>query len=331
MTTGTQADFKIYQEQFFGGMVETLAQFTNTFNGASNNSIRLVVEALKGQYAQESFFKNIVGAVARRDVTSVSAVTDQKLTQDELVSVKLNRKIGPVANTLDAFRKIQASDDDQALSFLLGTQFAKDVQVDYLNTALTALVASTGVSASTKIDVSATGAGTMTTDALVSGLALFGDAARNIVCWVMHSKVYYDLVRAQIAANTLNVSDFNIVTASPVTLGRPVIVTDSAVLVTDNGASPGITEYFTLGLAANGAVITESENRLVTSQLVTGNENIIVRIQGEYAYNLGIRGHKWDVSNGGANPTNSAIGTGSNWDAVMDDIKNTAGVRIKTK
>ncbi len=329
MAIGLQSDFKIYQEQFFGGMVETLAQFTDVFNAAGNNSIRLVTQALKGQYAQESFFKNITGQVARRDPLSTSTLTDTALTMNEFVSVKLNRKIGPVANTLDSFRKIQQSATDQSLSFLLGTQFAKDVQVDYVNTALMALSAAIGAQSALKYTVPASSV--ITTDGLVKGLAKFGDAASNVVCWVMHSKAYYDLVSGQIAANITNVSDYNVATGTPVTLNRPVIITDSTSLVTDDGTSPGNTQYITLGLTQGAATITESEDRMVVSDLVTGKENLVVRIQGEYAYNLGIKGTQWDITNGGANPTNAAIAAGSNWDAVVDDVKNMSGVRILSR
>src|SRR3954470_21630845 len=135
MTVGTQSDFKIYQEQFKGGMGEKLTQVSDAFNAASNNTLQIKPRNIRGQYEQTSFFKLVSGAVTRRDPTSTSSATKLALTQDELASVKLNRKIGQVSNTLDSFRKIgQAGDDDQTLSFLLGGQFAKAVQVDYLNT-----------------------------------------------------------------------------------------------------------------------------------------------------------------------------------------------------
>src|SRR5262245_50036231 len=47
----------------------------------------------------------------------------------------------------------------------------------------------------------------------------------------MHSKPYYDLVQSQINANITGISNFAIAQATPVTLNRPVIITDSSSLV----------------------------------------------------------------------------------------------------
>ena len=55
-----------------------------------------------------------------------------------------------------------------------------------------------------------------------------------------------------------------------------------------------------------------------------------VRLQGEYAYNVGVKGTAWDVANGGVNPDDATLGTGTNWDSVMDDVKDLAGVHIET-
>jgi hypothetical protein len=56
---------------------------------------------------------------------------------------------------------------------------------------------------------------------------------------------------------------------------------------------------------------------------------LVVRVQAEYAYSLGIKGFKYDVANGGANPDATAVGTASNWDKVATDKKDLAGVILK--
>lgn len=330
MSIGLASDFKIYNDQVNGGFVEQLTQVSEVFNGASNNALQIIPKLSRGQYEYDSFFKVISNAVSRRDTTSTSAATSLAVTQDEHISVKLNRKIGPIEQTLDAFRKIgKQGATDQELSFLLGGQFAKAVQVDYLNSLLIAMTACVGVQSSLLYTVPTSG--TLNTAGLVSGLSKFGDNADNIVAWVMHSKPYYDLVQSQITANIPGVSNFNVATASPVSLNRPIIVTDSAALVTDDGTSPGNTEYFTLGLVAGGGIVEQSEDITVAQQLVLGLENITVKMQAEYAFNLSLAGVKWDVQNGGANPTNSALGTGSNWDTHSTSVKSYPGVRIRSR
>ena len=62
----------------------------------------------KGDYSEQAFFQALAGLVSRRDTTSSGSASDQNLSQDEWVSVKLNRKIGPVLQAEDAFAKIMA-------------------------------------------------------------------------------------------------------------------------------------------------------------------------------------------------------------------------------
>jgi len=328
MPIGTASNFKIYNEFTHSGMVETLVQMSEAFNAASRGSIRLTSVNRRGDFDYNSFFANTANLVTRRVNTGSAAlatVTDLALAQAEQIGVKLNRKIGPVANTIDSFKKINKGPfNENALDFAIGVQAAKGMQIEQLNTALLALRVALNAQASNKFLVPASG--TLGTSGLVSGLAKFGDAADRVFCWVMHSKPYYDLVQNQITANIDGVSNFNIGSATPVTLNRPVLVTDSASLV---AGSPN--DYYTLGLTANALEVEDSEETTIARDIVTGLENLIVRMQGEYAYNLKMKGFTWDATNGGANPTASAIGTATNWDAVMQSFKDFAGVVIQSR
>ena len=314
----------IYPELVHGGLIETLVQNTDAFNAASGNTIRLVTSRRQGDFAQESFIKNVSGLVTRRAVAGSpenATVSSNPVPMDEFVSVKVNRRVGPIDQTLDSFRKIGKAADLEVLSRTLGVQIAKAIQVDQLESGLTSLVAAiTNVGALTN---TTSPEATIDTDRLVDGLALFGDAGSRVKLWVMHSKVYYDLVKNQIAANVDGISNLNIATATPVTLNRPVLVSDSASLVTG-----GI--YTTLGLTENAAVLEDSEEESLMGDLITGKDNLVVRLQGEFAYNIGLKGIAWDVANGGVNPDDTAIGTGSNWDSVMDDVKDLPGIAIQT-
>src|SRR6185369_12082265 len=112
---------------------------------------------------------------------------------------------------------------------------------------------------------------------------------------------------------------------TPVTLNRPVIITDSASLKTQLN-SPDVDDYFTLGLVRNAVTVENSEEQEIVVQDVTGLENLMVRFQGEYAYNLGVKGFKWDVVSSGANPTTTNVALGTNWDTHFSDVKDRAGV-----
>ena len=305
-------------------MTEVLMQNAALFNESSANAIQLVPQEVKGNFERESFFTQITSLVSRRDVTSVASVTDQKMAQGEHADVKINRKIGPVANTLDSFRKISV--DPQEMSFLLGQQIGKAVALDYVNTTVKSLVAALGnVTSTNAYDYSATG--TMNHNVLVSGLSKMGDNAKSVVCWVMHSKVYFDLLGQAITDKIINVADVAIAQGTVQTLGRPVIITDAADLLV--AGTPN--NYFTLGLVEGGATVKESEEKEIVSLLITGLENLVMRIQGEYAFNMQLKGMSWDTANGGVNPLDATLATSANWLQAATDSRSLPGVRIKTQ
>lgn len=328
MAIGKSSDFKIYNDQFFGGMVETLQQDTSALNSVG---IRVIARPVRGDFELQSFIKKITGTISRRDTTVVTAATDLAVAMDENISVKLNRKIGPIAQTLDAWKKAAlpfVTDFDtngaQAFSRYLGAMIAKDIEGDMLDVGLLACrTFLEGANTNSNRFTIATN-GTMTTAALISTLALMGDGANKIKAFVMHSKVYYDLIQYQVsAANNGSDAAYGVIQAAmPLTLNRPVYVTDSASLIV--AGAPNL--YRTLGLVDAGIDMINSEEQTVVLDTVTGLENIVSRMQGEFAYNLAIRGAKWDTTNGGANPAAGAIGTFSNWDQTATSFKDFAGV-----
>jgi hypothetical protein len=321
-STGRLPEGLIYPELVHGGLVETLIQNTDAFNAASGGAIRLVNARRRGDFAQESFIKNVTGLVNRRGVAGSPenpAVTSNPVPMSEFVTVKVNRRVGPIDQTLDSFRKLGEDADLEILSRKIGVQIAKAIQIDQLEAGMTSLVAAiTNVSALLNAPSPESA---ISTSRLVDGLALFGDQGARIKVWVMHSKVYYDLVKDQISANIDGISNFNVANAAPVTLNRPVLVTDSASLV--NG---GV--YTTLGLTEDAVVLEDSEQESMMGDLITGKDNLVVRLQGEFAYNIGVKGCAWDVANGGVNPDDTALGTGTNWDSVMDNNKDLPGIAL---
>jgi hypothetical protein len=319
---GTKSDFKIYNEEFWTGATETLEQQTNVFNEASKGSVRLMTVRRKGDYEKESFFKNISSLVTRRDVTATTSATAVKAEQDEIIGVKLNRKIGPVDQTIDSMRKIASN--EREFSFLIGQQVGKAMAVDMADSAFRAIAAAL----SNITTLSHTVGGTLTHSALVTGMSKRGDAGSDVVAWVMHSKPYYDLVKQAIADKVTEVAGVTIINGTVATFNRPTIVSDSPALISGSN-------YIVLGLVPDAVVVEESEDRQLVDEVVTGLENLVFRLQGEYAFNLKVRGFRWDITNGGANPTDAAVGTAGNWDVAatvtagsITGYKRLGGVRI---
>ena len=326
MATGKASDFKIYNDQFFSGLTEEAVQQTNALGSVG---IRVSARAIRGEYDIKSMIKKMSGAISRRDTTSVAAATGIAVSMDEMISVKLNRKIGPIEQTLDAWRKAalpfadaqQGDNGAEAFSRYLGKMLAKDTAVEMLDTALLAARVAIG-NVSTNVHTIAAN-GTMTTPALITTLSKMGDAASRVKAWVMHSKPFFDLFQYQASSSSSGgeLAAGIIAAASPLTLNRPVYVTDSASLVVTG--SPDL--YRTLALVDDGIVIENSEDQEMAFTLVTGLENLVHRMQGEYAYNLQLQGFKWDTANGGANPNSTAVGTASNWDQWATSYKDLLG------
>ncbi|KAF1711067.1 hypothetical protein CSC70_03830 [Pseudoxanthomonas kalamensis DSM 18571] len=330
MATTLPTDTKFRDPFFQSGYSEVIAQAVDKFNAGSNGTIRLTSNRKPGDYDYAAFFKNAGGLVSRQDQTSVAIASGIKLSQDEYAAIKLNRKIGPVEWTRSAFLKPGLSQD--AIRVAAGEQVAKDVLADMLNNAIRAGRAALSGNAANKFTVPTNG--TMATTSLVSGLALYGDAASRIDAWVMHSKVAFDLLQYQIAPSNNGdvVANTAVVAASPLTLNRPIIVTDSdALAVTTGSGTAAVTDYFTLGLSADALRVEDTEEEHVVIQEVTGLEQLLIRMQGEFAYNVGIKGFTWDVSNGGKNPSDSALGTSDYWDKVFTSHKDLAGVVIQSR
>lgn len=323
MSIGNKSDFKVYQDEFHGGMTEVMMQEAATFNAASVGTINLTTLRHKGDYIKESFFQELTSLISRRDTTSVASVADQKLTEEEDVKIKLNRKIGPVAQTVDSFIKI-ASDPGE-MSFILGQQWGKAILIDYLNEAVAAAVAAF----SQTYAVAATG-GTVNHGNLVASMSRMGDAGKNVRAFLMHSKSYYDLMGQSISDKITDVAGVTINNGTVASLGRPVIVADVPALEMVDAGGVGINHYNIVALTNNAITVDESEDRRIVSDVITGLENLVLRYQGEYAFSLGMKGYAWNLATGGNNPTSAALATAGNWTKIVTDNKSTGGVVLTT-
>jgi len=308
-------------------VVETLQQNTEAFNAASQNAVRLVTRSVLGDFERESFLKSTASLISRRDITATTSVADNNLSAAEMIGVKINRRLGPVTQSRDAFRKIGVSPEE--FSYMLGQQSGPAIAIDYVNLAVGAVRAAIeGAGSALQYDTTVDSVQTLNHTAMVHGLAKFGDRAARIVCWVMHSKNYFDLMAQQIADKLYEVAGATVYAGTIATFGKPVVVLDSPNLYTVGSTN---TEYDVLGLVENAVEVAESEERDIISQPVTGLENLVDRIQGEYAFNLRVKGCAWAMNSVGAtNPQDSLTLSSAYWLQVVQDVKEMPGVRITT-
>ena len=318
---GSASDFKIYDEEAFeAGLLETHAQNVDMFNASSLGAITLVMEEKKGDFEKQAFLQKLNGLISRRDNTdTTTSLTSIAMTQDENISVKLNRTIGPVDQTIDSWKKI--GEDPERMSFYLGQMVAADKERNFADACVRAVEAA--LDAQTDVEHDATD-GTLATTDLITGISKAGDQFGEIVIWMMHSKPYFNLLANQVTNAIYRANGTRIMSGVPVTLDRPVVVTDSPALI--EAGSP--TTYITLGLKVGAVSAVESEPVTIVEDWVTGLASLAKRIQGEMAFNVGVKGFKWGST---ANPADAALGNGANWTKTAASHKQLAGIAIKSQ
>lgn len=321
MPLGTKDDFVIYDVEFHSGVTEVLEQNSAELETGVNGAIRMISLNQKGDFEKESFFKNVAGLVGRRDPEDITAANETKLTQDELTAVKINGMIGPTYNTLDSFKKIGS--DPAVMSFVLGQQFGVGVTLDYLNTGILALATAMGTESDMILDI----AGSAETDKklrveyLNRALALMGDRGSRVRAWVMHSKPFYDLVGSQILDQVTGIADQVVYGGAPGTLGRAVYVSDSPALVVEGDPDT----YRVLGLTEDALVLNQSEDQTVATDLELGRNNIVMVLQGEYAFTVKVKGFAYT---GAAAPDDAVLGNAANWSYRYSDLKSGCGIML---
>lgn len=320
MAIGLHSDLKIYHDQVQAGFMQKQAQMLANFLPAMAGAIRIETAQRKGDYHYQAIFDN-GPAISRRDLTSSSAQTATALTQDEEISVKINRKYDLVEVTHSSFRNQGLSPD--MFFRMLGEDYAEKKFKDWINTGVLACEAALQAAANTH-DKSGS---TITHGFLNGAFQKLGDHAMDIVSVVMHSNSYHGLVGQAITDKITDVANVAIRDGGTFALGRRFMVSDVPALVDLNGSLTDT--YNLLCLVRNAIVIEESEPDIIAIvPEQTGGENVTMRFQAEFAYNVSIKGFKWDVSNGGANPTDATLGTQTNWDLWAGDTKQTAGSRL---
>lgn len=322
MATTTASDFVLYDDLVHAMRTETIAQEVDVFNASSGGTITLETNSVRGEYGKESFFTDAV-TINRRDPSSTSSVSATKLSDDELISVKLNRRAGPMRYTADSFKK-KDMDVEQA-SAVIGAQLGQKQAQDMLDSVSKSIVAAIKSVGSSDLVYDGTG-GSLTFKKLQKGRRQFGDSSDELMACLIHGDKFHDLVEDGLDNYKIeNVAGAQIVTGDIAgAMGLRFVVTDEDGLITTG--SPDT--YHTVLMPMNAARVEESEPTTTADETITGNDNIEREWQAEYAYNLSLRGFKWDTTNGGANPNDSTLSTGTNWDVAASFNKELAGVVV---
>jgi len=302
---------------------EVERQQVEIFNAATRGGIVLRGGGTnQGDYNDEIYYAKISGVVRRRNAASSGTVVAKDITQLTATSVKVASAAGPFNIDPGLWSWIQRAPSEAGA--MIGQQMAVGSLQDKVTAAIKSYCAATLVQTAVVYDYSATG--TLGLNQLVVAAGKFGDRAGDIICWVMHSKVYHDILGAAVT-NSNNLFSFGDVNVVQDGFGRPMIITDATDLVYTDGG----TRYRTLGLTAGAIMCEENNDYIENVETANGDENIKRTFQAEWSFNLGLKGYQWDKTNGGASPADAALATGTNWDKIATDNKDLAGVLIKSQ
>lgn len=318
------SDLAIFNEYAYSAMTEVMDQQIALFNAASQGTVVLSNAANQGDYNEQVMFGKIANLIRRRDPTSTVDLTTKSLAHITDRSVKVAAGHEPVDISPSQFLWIMQNPETAGAA--AGQQVATGMLQDYLNAGLRA--ASGALLNNTNVVRSVYNSTTPVTMAPVhfaEAAAKFGDRSGNIAAWVMHSKPMHDLWTNAIA-NSERLFTYGTVSIMRDPFGRVFIMTDSPSLV----STDPVKKYRTLGLVPGAVDIQQNPDYIANIDTSNGKENIQRTMQAEWSFNVGLLGYAWDKANGGAYPTDTELGTGTNWDKYVTSDKDTAGVLLET-
>jgi hypothetical protein len=324
----------VYQEQSKTRMMEELAYRAELFNGVTNGGLLLRAANHSGDYAERSLFARIDGLVRRRNAYGSGAVASKTWAQLTDRMVKVAAGTPPVEFTLTQFEWINS--DPGLAATMYGVQLAEEMVVDMVGVAVTALIAALGQTTAINYDATgkggSQGAGTgVTPSDFVRAAAKMGDRQSDIRCWVMHTNTATSLLTTALAnAETLFTFENVGTIVRRDALGRVFVITDNPALY-DASADTALDsdEYYVLGLMPGAALVDQNDDFTSNVETKNGFENILRTMQSEWSYNLGIKGYRWDSTNGGPSPSTGALTTAGNWDKWATSHKDLGGVLMK--
>jgi hypothetical protein len=310
---------QVFNQYIMPATIETLGQMVDKFNGASAGSIRLTTAGFDGDFLQESFFAAIHSAQRRVDrYAAQDAASATDLTQLKHSGVKIAGGFGPIRFEPSQLTWLQKPTTEGIE--VASRNFAEALLRDQLNTAIAALVAAISNQAAATNDISAGTNAVITYNTINGAHAKFGDRSGDIVSNVMSGSMYHKLIDLNLT-NATRLYQSQGVTIVDI-LGKAAIVTDAPALTV--AGTPG--KDVVLGLTAGAATVFDGGDIISNIETSNGQTRIETTMQVDYTFGLSLKGYTWDEANGGKSPTDAEIATGSNWDKVATDIKQTAGV-----
>ena len=322
MAITVTGDLKPYENFFRTGYMEALDYQADILNASSGGTILADVESTTG-FKKNIAFWNRFGTVSRRDITSNAAQTPETISRNERAEFKTFWKFGLIDFQWTAFKTADAMTPEEVY-MMIGRMLAERKMEFIVKRALSLSI---GAISSGGVNTTKTYADSnFTVDRIPEAQVLFGDRAGTLKALVMHSHVYFPMIKDQVL-NYLYDSGSGLVIygGSPATMGLPVIVTDNTELVNSDGT------YNTLLLSDAAVRINDNGTTSATAGEVRGFENIRSVFQAEGDIWNEVKGYEYTGTDIAANPTDANLADPDKWKKWTESYKETAGVLIVSK
>lgn len=322
-----------YANQFRQGYIDNIVEATNVFNGASRGCIQFRDSDAMGTVNKYAYFKDF-GTVTRRDITSTSDQTPEKIERAEHTNFRTYFKLNSIEWMDEAFNTADKM-GKEAIMYMVGGQLARkklrSAITQAINICATAIESgdtSGGGTGATVLDlVTGTPKNFVQTD-INKARMKFGENYNRLRIMVMHSSVFFVLAQNQTVNYSYDLGGgVTLYGGIPATLGMPFIVTDQPGLVYTTGG--GDTAYKTLLLTEGAVTVGDASPINAGLNTILGKENIMHGYQAEWSMWNNVKGYQLKAA-AGTNPSDSALTTVSNWEKWVADLRNTAGVLVKS-
>lgn len=325
MSATTVADFSVLKPEIYGPLTQTkIAQAVDFFMNGMCDRVALPA----GEFVPFPGFKALSGDPDRMvdggtyDINKIDPLKD--------IAVVLHKI--KVFGAEDLVQIVTGQDPNAEIARQLAIYFARKVISPALMSVLKGVFATSGPLNSTNlhsvyVDAAFSG-GTqvpMSPAVAAAGLAKLGDEMNNVAGWVMHSKVYADLLAAGYISTATKADPYGIGMNGELMsfMGKPIVMADNGYTLAGTHA----TKYRTLGIARGALAYgvqkdanpEQDRDRKDKLNFVSTDIHFAPHVRG-CAYNTAV----------GANPTTANLELGTSWTLAAEDEKFVGVVAIDT-
>jgi len=276
------------------------------------------------------FFGDLTGS--SQLLNDTSGLSLNTISGGRQTGVRLLR--GNAWQSSDLAAELSGGDPATAIARSTGRFWDRDMQKVLLNI-LKGLFDATG-----PLATSHTAGGTaeaLSAGSMIDALAVLGDHGQDLETYVMHSKVYYALAKADLSVSGLFATsqiDTRVSQERPefrTLFGRNVIVDDTTTVDTGAGTGSGSgkdvyrTYAFAPGAFAYAAIAPE--DAVETDRISTKGIDVLIN---RLHYMIHPNGCRWVGTPAGDSPTDAELATPANWTKVFSDNKNIKVVQLRT-